>query len=103
MAIPHIYNPFADGEYDFESDEYYLTDDQIKRAVGKVSANDKATVLGYIEETEILKRNFCLGRLPEADVTQKCNAAEEALLKKIGVWAYQTEAFRQFYSAISHP
>ncbi len=103
MAIPHIYDPSVDGEYDFESNNYYLTDNQIHAASEKVSADNGMLVVGYIEETEKLKRDLCLGKMSNADVTRKCNAAEDALLKKIGVWAYQTEAFRQFYSAISHP
>ena len=103
MTDSHIFDPSADGEYDFESNNYYLTDSQISAASKKVSASDKAIVLPYIEETEMLKRELCLGRMTDAEVTQKCNAAEDALLKKTGVWAYQTETFREFYAAISHP
>ncbi len=103
MAISHIYDPTVDGEYDFNSNDYYLTDIQISLASEKVSAENGTVVVAYIKETEMLKRDLCLGRMSDAEVTQKCNAAEEALLKKIGVWAYQTEAFRQFYSAISFP
>ena len=57
MAIPHIYNPFADGEYDFESDEYYplmlvAHDVEGKPIWGKMDYNTYETSVAYMEKAD---------------------------------------------------
>lgn len=100
MQDVHVYNKAVDGLYDFEQMTYFLTDEQIEKAALAVTGQTSIVVIESIRFTETLKRDCCLGRLTDAECTRQCSIAENNVKSKIGVWSYQTEAYRQFYSAL---
>lgn len=96
-----IYDPKIDNCYDPNSmPDVYLTERQTNDALEKI-ANKSAeyeAVKKLIETIETLRRKKCTGLLTQTDYSIQCRKLQTSFANKFGCWAYQTDAYEEFYS-----
>lgn len=99
--MSRIYNPTIDLYYDPNSmSDVYLSEQQVVEALQAIrdkSAEGNA-VTKLIEVSESLRRQMFEGRVTQSDYSNEVQNMQKQFVKNFGLWAYQTDAYEDFYS-----
>ena len=102
MKDVHEYSSKSDGAYDLDEMSYYLPKERLDSGIDKLGSSVQPEVVDFIRRVEDLKMKCCMGEIDVQSFNKKCSSLEDALLAKIGVWAYQTQTYQRFYQALSN-
>ena len=89
----HVYDPDS-------SPLVYLTQEQVDTACAKISCASPRDFAARdcIVQIENVRRQFCLGRIEQAEKSKTCRSLNESFREKFKAWIYQTEFSRKFYA-----
>ena len=102
MKEAHAYLPKSDGAYDFDEMSYYVPKERLDGVIDELGASVQPEVVEFIRSAEELKMKCCMGEIDVQTFNKTCSSLEEALLAKVGVWAYQTPTYQRVYQALSN-
>ena len=99
--MSRIYNPAIDAYYDPNSmSDVYLSKQQLAEALQAItdkSAEGNA-VAKLLEVSESLRRHMFEGSVTQSDYSKEVQNIQKQFVEKFGLWAYQTDAYVDFYS-----
>lgn len=99
--MSRIYNPIIDAYYDPNSmSDVYLSEQQVTEALQAITdkSEEGKAVAKLIEVSESLRRRMFEEEGTQSDYSKEIQNIQKQFVKNFGLWAYQTDAYEDFYS-----
>lgn len=83
--------------------DLYITQDIVEEiflTIGQPLTQNDFDVQKYIRGTELLKMQYCLGKITLEEKKEKCLNLDDEFCAKHSCWAYSCEYYQRFYAAL---